>query len=421
MSSPALRPHDHAPGLVEIPPASQATILIVDDAPINRRLLQGILGREGYELLVADSGAAALELARERRPDLVLLDVLMPELDGYEVCTALKQHPSTAHIPIVFLSALDSATDRVRGLECGGADYVTKPFDRAEVVARVRTQLELQRANRQLRQRQQEMEAELRAAAEIQRSLLPDPLPPGAGIQGVQVLWHYAPCESLGGDMLGVQQLTPRDLAIHLFDVSGHGVPSSLVAISVTQFLSRGAGTLFEDRGELHTRSPAAVITELDRHYPIDRFSKHLTMVYLVLDTEAGTVRYSAAAHPFPVLVRADGRLDTLCEGGTVIGLGGLLPFDEGVVRLEPGDRIFLYTDGLVEAESPAGEHFGEARLHSLLGEGRDPDLESLRRRLLAALAEHCAGRAADDDVTFLALQWDGGAARSASDAEPTP
>src|SRR5436190_22967606 len=103
-------------------------ILIADDVPFNQKVLAGILRRAGFDCLLADDGGQALRAVREQCPDLVLLDVMMPGKDGYEVCAELKADPMTADIPVIFLSALQDAADKIKGLTVGGADYVTKPF-----------------------------------------------------------------------------------------------------------------------------------------------------------------------------------------------------------------------------------------------------------------------------------------------------
>ena len=384
---------------------SDSTILIVDDTPINRRLLRGILKRGGHTLIEASNGLEALAAAESELPDLILLDIMMPELDGYEVCSRLKSRDDTCNIPIIILSALDRPADRVRGLELGAADYVTKPFDRAEVVARVNTQLQLQQANRELRARQAQVESELHAAADIQRSLLPSPQ---LAIPGVDVFWHFEPCDSLGGDMINVMPLTSEETALYLLDVSGHGVPSALVTVSVVQRLLPHGGLVLDPSDPRGTTAPAAVLAELDENYPMERFHKHLTIAYALLDHETGLLRYSCAAHPYPVLLRSDGCLELLEAGGSVIGMGGILPFDEEEVQLERGDRLFLYTDGIVELEAPDGEQYGEQQFYDFLDSHRHLSLEELTNTLNRDLEVHARGLPPNDDISLVALEWQG-------------
>jgi signal transduction histidine kinase len=128
-----------------------ARIMVVDDAPPNLQFLERILGAQGYRVFALPNGDMALHAAAEDPPDLILLDILMPGPDGYEVCTRLKAHPRLRDIPVIFLSALSESWDKVRAFQVGGVDYVTKPFQAEEVEARVQTHLELSRQRRELR------------------------------------------------------------------------------------------------------------------------------------------------------------------------------------------------------------------------------------------------------------------------------
>ncbi len=387
------------------------SILVVDDSRVSRRLLRGILAREGFDVLEAADGREGIAKAVAEAPGLILLDIEMPLLDGFEVCGALKSDPVTAEVPIVFLSSLDQAAQKVHGLELGAADYVTKPFDRSEVLERVKTQLRLSRLTRSLKQvnreliRQREsLDADLHAAAEIQRSLLP-----GGDVETgpLEIAWRYQPCTSIGGDIFNVLQLTADETAIYIADVAGHGVPSALVSISISNQLtgrwllgSVGASTSGETLG------PADVLRRLDSEYPIERFDRYFTISYLVLDTTSGRLRYCSAGHPPPLTMGLDSEIHRLDEGGPLIGLGEGLEFVEGETWLQPGDRILLYTDGVTEAPDSDGAMLGVDGLESLLEESRSCSGEEACSRLEALLADRCGSISAHDDVSFMIIDW---------------
>ena len=142
-------------------PVIAADILIVDDTPMNQRLLSHVLVQSGYQTRIASNGKQALEIVQQAHPDLVLLDIMMPEMTGYDVCEQLKADPSTSNIPVIFLSALDATEDKVRAFTVGGVDYITKPFQIEEVLARVETHLSLQGLRRQLQQANKDLEQKL--------------------------------------------------------------------------------------------------------------------------------------------------------------------------------------------------------------------------------------------------------------------
>lgn len=390
-------------------------ILIADDNPANLLLLRRILEKEPCELLEAEDGKSALKLALEHRPDLVLLDVMMPGLDGYEVSLALKQDPHMSEVPVIFLSALADASSKLKGLEAGAVDYITKPFNKDEVLARVRIQLklsrltrELRKANRDLSNKQQRLDEDLKAAAGIQRSLMPSKPP---ATEKVDVAWRFLPCDANAGDLFGFDQLTPNEFSFHVVDVSGHGVPAAMMTVALSQSLDPSNGhTLVraDETGEPTVVAPAQVLRRLDVEYPIDRFERHFTIAYMLLDLETGRLRYSRAGHPKPILIRTDGTLEELESGGTIIGLGGIMPFDEGECQLRPGDRLFVYTDGIPETVNPAGEFFGEEAMYRVLRDARDSSLDDACGSLIEAVEQFATTRDFDDDVTLFAIEYEG-------------
>jgi len=384
-------------------------VLIVDDNAINRRVLQGMLRKEQVTLLTAADGEEALAVARSEPPNLILLDIMMPAKDGYQVCAELKADPRTEHVPVIFLSALSETADKIKGLELGAVDYITKPFDQGEVLARVRSQLKIQRlshdlrrANRELQDKQEHIDADLRAAAAIQRSLVPSSAPP---VDGLRLAWRFIPCDRVGGDLFHFVPLPDGQLAVYVLDVAGHGVPAAMITVSLSQFLSPQAHHLADAAGAAF--APSVVLGRLDHHYPIERFDKYFTIAYALIDPLRGRLRYSLAGHPQPIVVRADGTIELLEAGGTIIGLGAPVPFDEGEVGLRPGDRVFLFTDGIAECENGAGDQFGDARLYEALRRGRG-SLDEACDGLIEALHDFAGSAESGDDITLVGLEYAG-------------
>jgi sigma-B regulation protein RsbU (phosphoserine phosphatase) len=381
---------------------------VVDDTPINRRVLRAMLRLDGHEVLEAENGAKALELARAERPDLVLLDVMMPVMDGYTACAELKRDAALADVPVIFLSSRDEPGDKVRGLRLGAADYVAKPFNTEEVRARVSTHLRLRQLNRSLQRlneellaKQARLEEDLRAAADIQRALIPRA---HQTLPGFATAWRFVPCSTVGGDIFNLHALEGSCAAVYMLDVSGHGVPSAMVTVSVARSLSPDGGVVL--RGGV--APPREVMRELEREYPFERFERFFTISYLLVDTATGRVRYSSAAHPPPLLVPREGPARVLPEGGPLLGLGVVEALEEGKVTLSPGDRVVLYTDGAFELTAPDGAAYGLERLHGLLEEHRHLDVEALCERVLHELEGFRGGAPAEDDITLLVLEYRG-------------
>ncbi|OQY46440.1 MAG: hypothetical protein B6240_07240 [Desulfobacteraceae bacterium 4572_87] len=389
-------------------------VFIVDDNMVNRKLLIGILKKEGYSLLEAEDGEQAIEMAFQEMPDLILLDIMMPKKDGYEVCSQLKADVRTSNIPVIFLSAKSQTEDKIKGLDLGGADYVTKPFDRGEVLARVRAQLKIARltrelisANAELLDKQEKLDEDLKAAAGIQRSLLPNNIPE---VDALKIAWRFMPCDRIGGDIFNVVRLDESHWGLYMLDVSGHGVPSALVAVSASQMLHAQHDRLIKkcrkEAPPYEIFSPSRVLETLDREFPIDRFDKYFTMNYVIIDTASNRITYSNAAHPPPVLIRKDGGLELLEQGGTIIGLGGVLPFEEGTLEIRPGDRLFLYTDGAVEYQNGDGELFGEDRFYAEISRLKDRSLTEQIDGIINGIMDFGDQTPPQDDLSLLGVEF---------------
>ncbi len=394
----------------------EETILIVDDSEDNRNLLSLMLREDGYDIVEAVNGEDALAKVHENPPDLILLDVMMPGMDGYEVCERLKRDELLKEIPVIFLSGLGKVKDKIRGLEIGGADYVAKPFHMGETLARIRTHLKIRRltkdvliANRALLDKQERLDEDLRAAGGIQRSLLPKRLPESTQLE---MAWKFIPSETIGGDIFNVFSLDGRHYAFYMLDVSGHGVPSALVTVSVSQILQpHSEGILMQQIAEppyYKLLSPREVLERLDREYPIERFEKYFTVFYGIIHMDSEELVYSSAGHPPAILLRESGQTELLDEGGPIIGLGSSIPFDMGQKKLIRGDKMILYTDGVLECQNERGEFYGSERFLRVLKQSRDQNLDVILDKVIEDIKSFCVDVKPQDDITLLGMAYRG-------------
>ncbi len=248
---------------------------------------------------------------------------------------------------------------------------------------------------------------DLQAAAEIQRSLLPSS---SEALDSMQVAWQFLPCQEVGGDIFNLVQLDSDHWGVYMLDVSGHGVPSAMMVVSITQLLQPYAGYVIREVVGSAPASaiipPAEVLQSLDREYPIERFNNYFTITYLVLNTKTGRLTYSSAGHPRPVILRADGGLEELAEGGAVIGMDGIVPLTEGYKMLFPGDRLFAYTDGITEYENDSEEFYGKERFYRELQSLKDRPLDILVQEVIASLKRFGNHAEPQDDISLLGLQF---------------
>lgn len=380
-------------------------VLLIEDHPAHQRALEQILTAAGIEVTIAAEGERGVETAAAGGIDLVLLDTVLPGLDGYEVLARLRDDAATARIPVIFVSSAGEAADRVRGLELGAADYIAEPFPPQEVLARVRAQLRigqlaasLHRAKTQLVEKQEVLAEDLRAAAEIQRTLLP---PPAFEMPGLTVGAGFQPSIQVGGDMFNVLPVGDGLVAAYVVDVSGHGVASALLTISVTQRLSAAFGLLQQSSDS----GPAALLRQLDAEFPFERFGKYFSLAIAVIETASGRFRYCSAGHPPPFIARAAGGVEVLRAGGPVIGLGFGLPFDEAEGTLSTGDRLVLYTDGVTDDENMTGERFGVGALQAFFAARRVEGIADTCDALMRLLGERRGDVPPSDDIALVALE----------------
>jgi sigma-B regulation protein RsbU (phosphoserine phosphatase) len=398
-------------------PTPQATLLVVDDEEMNRDGLARRLQRHDYEVVTAKSGREAIELLADRRVDLLLLDIMMPGMNGLEVLKFLRRIDSLIDLPIIMVTAKGGSEDTVEALELGANDYVTKPLDFPVVLARIRTQLALRRTvahvkelegkldahNRELRTATEELRAandrharDLEAAARVQRAFLPA-LPPQ--VPGARFAWAFEPCGQLAGDYLNVFRLGDRHVGLCVLDVAGHGVAAALLSVTLSQLLARVAGT-----GPAVV-PPAEVAARLARELTPEATAGHtFSLLYGVLARDSGEFRFVSAGHPGPVQL-TDGRPPVKLEvTGFPVGVGDG-EYREHAVTLKLGDRLVLYSDGLIGVRNADGEHFGARRLLATLDENRRLPIADAPGGLVRAVEAWRGEVPRQDDISVLVVE----------------
>lgn len=394
---------------------SRANILMVDDNPTNLQVLFKTLQSTGHRLLAAKSGEEALEIAHKAKPELILLDIMMPGIDGYETLKRLKATTETSQSAVIFLSSLNETDRKVQGFEAGAVDYISKPFQAEEVVARVNTHLtiirlraDLARRNVELEELNRRMRSDLEAAARVQHSLLPTTLPtaPGFGFS-----WRYQPCVELGGDALDIFQIDDEHIGMYLLDVSGHGVPSSLLAVTVARSLvprADRASLVVEpgwDTGRFNIVPPKEVVRRLNVLYPQDEKNPHyFTMFYGVLHIQSGALRFVSAGHPSPIFVAGEDVREFTEQNSFPIGLIPEADYEEISITLEPGSRLVVHSDGINEQRSPDGRDFGRGRVRELIRTMSNSH-EEVCERVMSEVLAWAESESLDDDLSMLVVE----------------
>lgn len=373
---------------------SDCRVLIVDDVRSNVQLLTEAL-KGDYRLSAALDGETALKAVRSNPPDLVLLDIVMPGMDGFGVLERLRSDPSTHEVPVMILSSREDVDGKARGFELGANDYLTKPFEIVEVKARVRSLLKAKAYSDAVKAA---LERDLSIAKQIQLGILPTDLSSCTEGTGLDIHAVLEPAQQVGGDLYLALRTGPGSVFLAVGDVSGKGIPASLF-MAVTM-------TLLRSLAREHP-SPEAVLARLNQELEAtNRGQLFVTLVCSVFDLSTGRVRVANAGHPSPVLVSADGTARTpFPASGTVAGLFADATYTGSEEELAPGDALVYYTDGVSEAMDAGQEQFGEERIVAGLLERPRSSAREIAEGLFAGVKRHAGSGPASDDVTVVAVR----------------
>ncbi|MCA9409644.1 MAG: SpoIIE family protein phosphatase [Candidatus Omnitrophica bacterium] len=386
----------HGPVLPKGGGGSTPQILIVDDDKFVRKIMKKSLEDEGYTLEAAMNGHEAVQILEEFNPDIIISDWMMPEMDGIELCRWVRNHHRLKDSYFILLTAKDRVEDKTHGLDTGADDYITKPFQGAELVARVRSGLRLRRVQKQLTEAYKVLDDEFRVVANIQKSLLPSPLD---HCKGYEFGSHYSPSSRAGGDYYDFIRLSDLHLGILVADVSGHGAAASVV-MAITRVVMRAfVQQLLSPGGAL-----SIVNDVLSEHVPTDQFE---TAFYGVLNMKTHKFTYTSAGHNPPLVRRAaTGEVQDLANvGGIPLKIMEHQRYEEAEVILEPGDQILLYTDGITEAFDPDQEMFGEHRLIEMLRDFGDLQPASLISEIMLKVRNFVRHEPFHDDITLVSVR----------------
>jgi phosphoserine phosphatase RsbU/P len=374
---------------------SNCRILIVDDIKANIDILVEALKGQ-YKLSIAMNGENALANIEKNIPDLVLLDIVMPGIDGYEVCRRLRAAERTREIPIMFLSSLEDVKDKARGFELGANDYLTKPFEILEVQARVRSLLKAKAYADAVRQA---MERDLSIAREIQMGILPSDIPSRTQGTGLDIYALTEPAKQVGGDLYEVLRVGDDRIVVVIGDVSGKGIPAAMF-MAVTVTLVRTMARQFEKPEDILRN----LNNELTSQNPQGMF---VTIACLVFDLRSGKVTGASAGHNPLVFIRPQQPPRFVFgSSGLMAGVFPTLDITSESMLLSPGDTLVLYTDGVTEALDSENKMFGEERLLQCLGSEKHQNAEKTVNSLLEVVRNYSAGVPQSDDISIITVRY---------------
>jgi phosphoserine phosphatase RsbU/P len=324
-------------------------VLIVDDNAMNVMVIQEMLKRAGYnEISIAYSAEQMFELLKSGvngmaapQIDLILLDMMMPAMDGIEACRRLQSDSLYKDIPVIMVTAIGDSRKLAEALDAGAIDFVTKPINKTELLARIRSALRLKRELDWHKERDHRVREELRLARQVQESVLPD----GVDETNVKARAFFKASEELAGDLYAWHRIDQNRWAFAVIDAMGHGISSSLVSMFIASILKESMRTLW---------SPERVFRELNRRLMGLQMENELihyycTGIYVTMDIKRGKLEYANAGHP-PGLLYRGGQLppEKLPASSAPLGMFDTLQVVSRTVNFAPGDQLYLYTDGIL-------------------------------------------------------------------------
>jgi serine phosphatase RsbU (regulator of sigma subunit) len=378
--------------------ATNARIMVVEDDSSLRDWIQFELGFDGYEVKQAADGALALqELRCCEPPDLILLDVQMPGMDGYQVSSELQRLPAYEAVPIIFLTARTELNDRLNGFAAGATDYLTKPFKMAELKARIHALLRQTVRNRSLGRREEHKRAseEMDEAAIIQRTLMTCSL---GGVTNVEVVASCQPARMVGGDLYDVYERSDGRLNLVEADVSGKGLPAAMVTAEVRTMLRETARQV---------ASPAAALA-LANHRLYDdlsEVSKFVTVFAAFYSPQQHTLTYANGGHSVITYSALGGAAQVLEPTGLPLGIFPDAQYDEVTLAFGVHDVLVVASDGFAEAHNEAYELFGYDRLLTAINAAAHLPARQIADHLMAAVMQFVQHCEQSDDQTLIVLK----------------
>lgn len=371
-------------------------ILLVDDSKLNRAIVKKTLSGSNIKITEAEDGLIGLELLARGHYDLILLDIVMPNLDGFGFLEKFKDVIKNNFIPVILMTGLDDLNSKIKGLNIGADDFLLKPLNEKELIARVQSLLRLKSAHAQLYEKNELIKKELAYARRLQQYIIPRDF---SYIKGVSIFGRYLPIADIGGDLYDCYNLPNNQIGVLIADVTGHGIPAALV-MSMSKMIFSIYAAEYSSTSLLLSTINAEM-----RHMLLDM--QYVTAFYLIIDPVEGYIKFTNAGHTRPLFYRAGtDKIFALDTNGLFIGITDKPKYEEKKIRVEKGDRLFLYTDGITELKNPEKVEFGEKRLASFIRANNDKKKDEFCELLLNTLKGYTALDERSDDIAFLSIEF---------------
>ena len=398
-------------------------ILIVDDDPTALLIISEMAESLNFNPICADSAAQCLEVLKDSEVSLILCDWEMPGMDGPTLFRTLRKHDYGRYLYLILVTGRDAKEDLIEGLNAGADDFINKPINSEELRVRLRSaerviklQQSLDSRNRKLEEVNNRIEtalntvnADLKLAADMQFALLPKE----KSLPGIDANWLFKPASVLAGDIFDYFKIEDNKFVFYIVDVEGHGIPSALTSFAVNNQLnpsSQGMCARYLRNAESIELAVLRILGELNRQFTgTSSSNRYFTMIFGVLDLETGVVTISQAGHPALMHYSVkQNKVSEVGNGGMPVGMFEQAEFEVVSLKLEPGDRIYMYSDGAVECSSADGEMYGSSRLLGAVNDWSGVPIEKINCVLDREILDWNSSSQFEDDVSMVCIEYSG-------------
>ena len=370
-------------------------ILVIDDSKLNRAIVKNTLLNYNIHVFEAADGLEGLTVLQSRHFDLILLDIVMPNMDGFGFLEQCKQYIGDDFIPIILMTGLDDLNSKIKGLSIGADDFLLKPLNQKELIARVQSLLRLKQAHDELYEKNQQIQKELEYAKRLQQFIIPKDF---SFISYPSISGRYLPIADIGGDLFDCYKISDSKTGVLIADVTGHGIPAALVMSMAKMTFNIHSYEIFP------TQQLMSKINEEMRGLLLDM--QYITAFYMLIDIEHHTITFTNAGHTRPLYYRkSTDKIIALDTNGLFLGIQDESLYEQKSIHYEPGDRCILYTDGITELKDDHNEEFGEVRLAKFLKQHNNAS-GSFCDNLLQTLEHFAPLKERSDDIAFLFIEF---------------
>ncbi|MGL4369338.1 MAG: SpoIIE family protein phosphatase [Spirochaetota bacterium] len=375
---------------------NNAKVLLIDDSKLSRAVIKNTLSELNMKITECCDGNEGLIALKKDRFDIILVDTVMPVMDGITFLKEIKSNEEDDFIPAILMTGNDDLNSKIKGLNIGADDFLQKPVNQKELVARVMSLLRLKRTHDQLYIRNKLIEKELIAAKKVQQFIIPHNFD---YISYPRISGKYLPMEDIGGDFYDAYPLANGNVGLLIADVTGHGIPAALI-VTMTKMIFSIYADKFTSTAELLSK-----VNDEIRNMLIE--GQYITAFYGIYDKEKEIFRFTNAGHSRPLLLRKKtGKVHLLDTSGFFIGILDDPGYDEKAVRIEKGDILFLFTDGITELKNTEKVEFGEKRLAKFISENNNYKGDEFCEKLLESLIKFSYKAERNDDISLLYIEF---------------